>query len=516
MNFPRFWERKSDPTASLITLGLGQGPNTVYWPRDSAYKQATEGYMANATVFQCVNLISRAAAGVPWILTHKSGVSPKAPRKKLMSPLTAQKALASGFYRARKSVQASEVEDHPLLTLIERPNPHQGGAAYTEAVFAWLLISGNSYETFVAPETGPNSGVPRELWVQRADRMKVVTGKTGSGELIGGYQYWVGTAIGPPQTWFTDANSIGDPFSVENVLHQKKFHPIDDYVGLSPIQVAGDLIDAENSAHRWNRRLLDNDCRPSIALLIKSGLLPDARERLRGELETRFSGKENAKRPLVLEGDMDVKTVALSPSDMDFDAGLKQLRRIISHAFNVPAQFTGDTESQSYASAQEAHKELFQDNILPELDRRRDNLNAKLTVRFGDDLRLDYDADQIEALHEDTQRVYAFVATADYMSVDEQRQAVGMDDSGHPDGKTPRCFLEPKVVPKSPTDVPNNVPQDMPAPPIEPSSTATGAKALSASARLRHEQLLQRRWEKRFKTQRREILRAIDKRLGVA
>lgn len=501
-------ERKSDPTASLITTSLSPGPNQVVWPRDNVRKQANEGYVGNATVYQCVNIIARAAAGVPWILTRKDGLSPKGPTKKYMSSRTARKATDSGFYRARKSVANSEILDHPLLNLIEKPNPHQGGAAYTEAVFSWLLIAGQSFETFVGPDTGANKGKPLEMWVQRSDRMKVVTGAVASGELIGGYEYWVGAS---------GNESLGDKFTVDQVLHQKKFHPLDDYVGLSPIRVIADLVDAENAAHRWNRKLLDNDCRPSVGIVVKSGLMSDARARFIAELKAMFSGKDNARKPLVLEGDIDIKTIALSPADMDFDNGLKQIRRIIAHAYNVPAQFVGDTESQSYASAQEAHKELFQDNILPELDRRRDNLNAKLTVKFGDEYRLDYDTDQIEALHEDTQRVYTYISTADYLSVNEQRAAVGSDDSTHENANIPRCFLPSTapVVPHVPVAAgpAAHPPGDPATPPADP--LAAKAVQIAEASRKRHEERLQRQWEKRFKAQRRELLKSIDKHLGL-
>ena len=40
---------------------------------------------------------------------------------------------------------AAELDDHPLLALLERPNQRQAGATFLEALYGHLLISGNAY-----------------------------------------------------------------------------------------------------------------------------------------------------------------------------------------------------------------------------------------------------------------------------------------------------------------------------------------------------------------------------------
>ena len=56
-----------------------------------------------------------------------------------------------------------EIDEHPLLNLLKNPAPMIGGAALFEAVYAYLLLAGNSYVEAV----GPNNGAPRELWTLR-------------------------------------------------------------------------------------------------------------------------------------------------------------------------------------------------------------------------------------------------------------------------------------------------------------------------------------------------------------
>ena len=40
---------------------------------------------------------------------------------------------------------AEELSRHPLLSLLERPNPAPAGASFLETLYGHLLISGNAY-----------------------------------------------------------------------------------------------------------------------------------------------------------------------------------------------------------------------------------------------------------------------------------------------------------------------------------------------------------------------------------
>jgi len=81
---------------------------------------------------------------------------------------------------------------------LRRPNPQDGGAAFTKNTLAFFLIAGNSYVVGSGPEQGP----PHELYCVRPDRMKILPGT--KIEPILGYKYTVG--------------SHSDTFSKEQVL----------------------------------------------------------------------------------------------------------------------------------------------------------------------------------------------------------------------------------------------------------------------------------------------------------
>ena len=207
-------------TGSFLTVN---GLSSARWsPRDySAF--AREGMMRNAVVYRSVRMISEAAASVP-LLAYQQG---------------------------------NEVDEHPLLDLVLRPDGGgtAGGAVFLESLYGYLLVAGNAYiDTLVA------GGQITGLHALRPDRVRVLAGSDGWPEA---FEYSVGS----------DKSILrGDAVpGVPRVLHMKLFHPANDHYGLSPLEAAATSVDIHNTASRWNKALLENAARPSGALIYSSG-----------------------------------------------------------------------------------------------------------------------------------------------------------------------------------------------------------------------------------------------------
>jgi len=242
---------------------------------------------------------------------------------------------------------------HPVLSLVQRPNPAQGRAELLEALFGQLLLSGNAYVEAVQGE----GAVPLELHVLRSDRMSVIPGADGWPVA---YEYKVGS-----KKHRFDASGPVSP-----ICHIKSFHPQDDHYGLSPLQAAAVAVDVHNSASRWSKSLLDNAARPSGALIWKGadgqgGLPDDQFRRLADEIEANYRGAQNAGRPMVLEGGLDWKPMGFSPSDMEFQKTKEAAAREIALAFGVPPMLLGIPGDAAYANYQEANRAFFRLTVLP-------------------------------------------------------------------------------------------------------------------------------------------------------
>jgi len=368
-------EEKASRAGAVVALHQAGRP--VWTPRDYA-ALAREGFTKNAVVFRCVRMIAEAAGSVPLLIYN----------------------------------EARELDTHPLLSLLMRPNARQSGSAFLETLIGHLLVAGNGY-----CEAAALDGVPRELHVLRPDRMKVVPGVDGWPEA---YDYTVGA----------DSVRFRQSGEVRPILHLTFFHPLDDHYGLSPLEAAAQALDVHNAASAWNKALLDNAARPSGALVYSgpegANLSEEQFSRLKEELENQFSGPRNAGRPLLLDGGLDWKNMALSPKDMDFMEAKNGAAREIALAFGVPPMLLGIPGDNTYANYQEANRALWRQSVLPLLNRVLADIAHWLAPGFGESaLRLEPDLDRIEALSSEREALWRRIAAADFLSDAEKRAAVG-------------------------------------------------------------------------------------------
>ena len=356
----------------------------MWTPRDLA-ALAREGFAKNAIVYRAVRMIAEAAGSVPLYLFDGT----------------------------------SEIDEHPLLALLSRPNPMQGAPDLFEAWYGHLMVAGNAYLEAVAVE-----GRVRELHVLRPDRMKVVPGPDGWPE---GYEYSVAG-----QTVRFEQDGEG----VRPILHMALFHPLNDHYGLSPLEPAATSVDLHNAAGAWNKALLDNSACPSGALVYTAAggqLTPEQYQRLKTELEESFQGAKNAGRPLLLEGGLDWKAMAFSPKDMDFIAAKHVAAREVALALGVPPMLLGIPGDNTYANYAEANRSFWRQTVLPLVNRTAKALSAWLGPAFagegtgvdGSRLELRPDLDAVEALSTEREALWARVQASDFLTINEKRAAVG-------------------------------------------------------------------------------------------
>lgn len=307
---------------------------------------------------------------------------------------------------------AIRASDPALLSLVQRTS---GGQALVETLAAQLLLHGNGYVQIL---TGADGGAS-ELYALRPDRVTVEADARG---WPAAFRYRAGEA----DMRIASEDGAGRP----QVIHIRDHHPLDDHYGLGCLGAASGAVALHNVATKWNRALVDNAARPSGALVHDPGdgkpLSAEQFDRLREDLAAEFSGQANAGRPLILDGGLKWQAMSLSPTEMDF-AGLKEAAaRDIALAFGVPPMLLGLPGDSTYANYREANRALWRLTILPLASRILAALAEGLEPWFAG-ATLAFDEDRIGALAEDRERLWAMVASADWMSAEEKRKAVGME-----------------------------------------------------------------------------------------
>lgn len=362
--------RKADPTYAISAQFFN--PGAPVWSSKDYRSYVSQGYRRCGTVYTCINKIAGAAAGIKWKLYTDRSMS-------------------------------REITSHALLDLWRTPGPRMGTGSFVEQCFGFWHLSGNCYLYANRPA---KNAPPVELWPLRPDLMKIVAGQSD----IGGYVYGYGT-------------SRARDFDVEEIMHLKFPAYDDEFYGLSPIEVAMQLVDQQNEGNAWNTALMQNAGKPASVFFSKGYLTLEQRTQVRQELLKRYSGKRNAGMPMVLEADMTWQSMAMSPYELDWLQSRELNTREIAAIFDVAPELVGDSAGKTFANQKEAKQALYTENTLPKLDRYADHLNAWLVPMY-DDLKqmgawFTYDKKDIEVLAE--------LYTAAQQAISEQADRMWMN-----------------------------------------------------------------------------------------
>lgn len=251
--------------------------------------------------------------------------------------------------------ETTDARDHPFLQLLRRPNHVYSRFSLLESLFSHMELSGNAF-LYIAYD---RAGQPAELWPLRPDRVLVVPDRA---NFVKGYVY--------------DVNGVQIPLDTREVVHFKWFHPLDDYRGLSPIQVLVHQLLGDQSAVRWNANFFNKDnAIPAGVVTIKSMIDDDTYKRIVKEWRESY-GDGQRKTAFVRGSDMEYSTIAATQEDMQFLELRRWTREEIFQTFGVPMGKW--SENATEANAQVAEQTFLNDTMWPKLCRVAEELTAHL------------------------------------------------------------------------------------------------------------------------------------------
>lgn len=255
-----------------------------------------------------------------------------------------------------------EVERHPLELLLENPNPAMSRYELFESTLGYLELTGNAF-WFLA---GDSTGHPAQIWVLRPDRMTIVPHPT---DYVAGYLYEV------------DGKQI--PMDAVEVVHFKRWHPSNDYYGLSPIEAARMAIDSDRAMAKWNNNTFGNDNGvPAGIVNINEFVSDDDYERLKREWRNSYGGAQR-KTAFLRGGDISWQNIGLSHTDLDFLNGRIAHRDEILNIFGIPVGLV--SENATEANATVAERQFIERTLYPKLVRLAQKITQELLPFYGTD-----------------------------------------------------------------------------------------------------------------------------------
>jgi len=365
--------------------------NAYTWPDLSMTATQSTIYRQSPWVYVAVNRIAEAAALVPLEVFRVEG-------------------------EARIAV-----EQHPLEALLDAPNPYLSRFELFEQTFGYLELTGDAY-WFLAGDT---AGVPTQIWPLRPDRVSIVPDAT---QYVKGYVYEV------------DGHFI--PLEAQEVIHFKRWHPANDYYGLSALEAARLAVSNDRAMSEWNRNTFGRDNGvPAGIVNIKEFVSDSDYERIKQEWRQSYGGGQ--RRTAFLRGSsIEWQHIGLSHNELDFLKGREAHRNEILNIFGIPVGLV--SENATEANAKVAERIFIERTLWPKLVRVAQKITQELLpfwpgehravfedIRPRDvQLRLDEirTAYPVLSINEIRQRYYQAAPVA------WGERPVGMDDDNGDDG----------------------------------------------------------------------------------
>ena len=308
----------------------------VGMPDESLVDAPAEGinqiltYANIPTVFSAIHFIASNAAIVPMRLYVKRPIAPSQVGGPVYDPLQGY-ASSDGTPRSRESsavkvssdlggideldlpgsgqeMQLSEgienvqLESHPMLSLLQYPNPTMTNIELMYSTFAYLELSGNCYWLLTRNDDGDVTGVyvpmPHKV-LPRTSRSGVSHYERTLSEINGGSKV---------ETW--------DP---ENVIHFRNFHPVSETMGLAPLRPLVDELMTELYSVEYNKNFFKQGARPGVILSTDQVLSKAVFRRVLAQFKEMYAGYTKAHLPALLESGVHAEEFdSGSRRDMEF------------------------------------------------------------------------------------------------------------------------------------------------------------------------------------------------------
>jgi HK97 family phage portal protein len=147
-----------------------------------------------------------------------------------------------------------------------------------------------------------------------------------------------------------------------------------------------------------------------------------------------MQGPSNYKSWLVSSVKLGFEKFGIPPVDLEIIEAGKMTQRDICNVFNFPSELLNDPDNKTNANKEQSRKQLYMDNVIPELTRDYSELNRSLVPLFneatGKKYHLDFDVQAIDALNKDNSEKVDWLNKAWWLTADEKRIEMGYQPVG--------------------------------------------------------------------------------------
>ena len=343
---------------SNTTFSTNYGFGTFSYGTKDFKKFIEEGFVKNPNVYSVTSKIAQNFSRAEWVVKRK---------------------FADG--------SSEVVMDSGLNAVLKCPNQLQTWAEFQESACLYYLLTGNIYINGTKA-TGFGDAY-REISLLPPQITSPI----------------VGDMVNPVKGYEMLSTPI-QRFEFDEVLHMRYHDPriigLETLIGLSPLETAMYVYSANNQQWEAMASILQNKGAMGIVTnRTERGLRAEDVDKMKDQYKKSFGGSEKFGTPMFTTANVDFIQMGMSATDLQLlEQGVLSLRAICN-IYKVSSRLFNDPANSTYNNVQQAEKGMWNDAIIPLLNKFKQGYNAWLVPAFGDDLYLDYDLTHVDSLQAD-------------------------------------------------------------------------------------------------------------------
>ena len=408
----------------------------VIWNPENDDQFISKGYQGNVTVYSIIQLIIKHASSVPFnIYQVKDQQALKAYKQMTGGLMTPDSIINSRILKAKTLIDTDGTD---LEVLLNRPNPAQSYASWISELIAFGRLTGDRYIYKIGADTGKNAGRAKELYVLPSQSVEIVSGGI----------------FEPVQGYVLDFNAQQMKMPVDDVCHIKDFNPDYDGTGAnlygqSPLKAAFRNLETNNEAINTGMNYLQNQMTRGLLTVDEGDMNEVQGKALKDNLKADFEANQGG--VTISPRKMTWTNFGLNAADTAVIEQYNVTIKDLCNAYNVPVTLLNNTDASTESNVKENRKALYQNAIIPELTKIRDEINRFLVPSFGNDLYFDFDYSSIPELQVDLEKMATTLQNSNWLTQNEKRIAMNyaidedndiMNDYLIPQGLTPLSDLD--------------------------------------------------------------------------
>lgn len=401
------------------------GNGGVNWLNDNSQTYITNGYAGNPVVYSIIKLITDKLSSVPFNLYEVKNSQ----KLKSYKSLATNGNLISTKSLVMKEQSLKEVESHPILTLLDQPNPDQSFSDFLKNAIGYKLLTGNSYIYGLKPEFGLNKDKIVGLTVLPSQLMNIIGNQT--------VDYY-------------NLSGSNTRIEKENVLHLKYWNP--DWnsglqlYGQSPLKAGLKVLDLSNTAYKSQTEIIANKGAHGMMWDESGTLDPEQMQQLKDKFQS-----ASANEIMMVSAKLGWTQFGIPSDDLQILQQMDLNLRDLCNLFGVPSILLGG-DDKTFANYETAEKSLIYNVIVPELTALKDSLNKWLLPAYmksdNKQYYIDFDITVLPQLAADMTEVISQLKEMWWVTGNEKRAATNYgEDTSNP--LMNEYFIPQNLVPLS-------------------------------------------------------------------